>query len=399
MRHKTCETLGTIKYVGHVVKRTPQHQVSQFYFDYLQEAVAIFESAIERLKQCEYSQCEIADAVDMAHRIKGNAAMYGYPNLGLKAGALEAFLRTEKDDRDYANVLLKIINLIDMIQRICQDADNVEPVGLEPTLAIKDEDSAVSQSPASTSDRKSILVAYKDVWLCEFMGSLLEPEFSIIPCHTKDDLFNHLRHSPSDLLILENSFCDESGLDLLGRLKAAPETKDLPVFLAFDTNMPEAIAQAISLGVDGFSEDKLEILDIVHSARALINKPAKSVLVVDDDPVVQQLLTQALKSSGLHVDVANDGLDALSYLAQNTPDLVLLDRFMPRLEGGTVLYEIKNKINLKSIPVLILTSMVNQGEAKSWFERGAADFIPKPFDPEEVVMRVKQHLDKRYDAA
>ena len=163
--------------------------------------------------------------------------------------------------------------------------------------------------------------------------------------------------------------------------------------------MPEAIAEAISFGVDGFSEDKLEILDIVNSARAFIHKPAKSVLVVDDDPVVQQLLTQALKSAGLQVDTAKDGLDALNYLASTTPDLVLLDRFMPRLEGGTVLYEIKNKINLKSIPVLILTSMVNQGEAKNWFERGAADFIPKPFDPEEVVMRVKQHLDKRYNAA
>jgi len=65
---------------------------------------------------------------------------------------------------------------------------------------------------------------------------------------------------------------------------------------------------------------------------------------------------------------------------------------MPRLEGGTVLYEIQSKINLKSIPVLILTAMVNQGEATSWFERGATDFIPKPFDPEEVLMRVKQHL-------
>jgi len=58
-------------------------------------------------------------------------------------------------------------------------------------------------------------------------------------------------------------------------------------------------------------------------------------------------------------------------------------------------YEIQNKINLKSIPVLILTAMVNQGEAKSWFERGASDFIPKPFDPEEVLMRVRRHLKQR----
>jgi len=371
-------TLGII-YVGYVVQDTSRHQASQFYIGYLTEAVVIFEGAIEHLKHCEYSQCDIAHATDMAHRIKGNAAMYGYPDLGLQAGKLETLLRAEKHDSDHANVLLEIINFIDVIQKICQHADNDEPVRLTPTLAIKNEE-VVSQSPASKSDRKSIFVAYKDVWLCDFVASLLEPEFSVVSCHTKEELFSQIRNSSADLLILENSFCDESGLDLLKHFKKADETQNLPVYLAFDSNTPEAIAEAISLGVDGFSEDKLEILEVVNSARALINKPAKHVLVVDDDPMVQQLLTQVLKSAGLKVDTAKDGLDALNYLSQNTPDLILLDRFMPRLEGGTVLYEIQNKINLKSIPVLILTSMVNQGEAKSWFERGA-------------------DLDIRYDAA
>jgi len=385
--------------VGYVVQNNPRHQASQFYIGYLQEAVAIFESAIERLKQCEYSHCEIADAVDMAHRIKGNAAMYGYPELGLKAGKLEALLRGLRPENDHANSLLQIISLIDAINRICHGDDKSEPVRLQPTLAINDVDCAVSQSPASASGRKSILVAYQDVWICEFLSSLLEPEFSVISCNTKEALFHTILNGPADLLILENNLCGESGIGLLKRLKGTKETKGLPVFLAFDNDPPEVIAEAIGQGVAGFAEDKLEILEIVNSARALVNKSVDRVLVVDDDPVVQQLLSQALKSAGLNVDTAKDGLDALNYLSKNTPDIVLLDRFMPRLEGGTVLYEIQNKINLKSIPVLILTSMVNQGEAKSWFERGAADFIPKPFDPEEVVMRVKQHLDKGDDAA
>jgi len=136
-------------------------------------------------------------------------------------------------------------------------------------------------------------------------------------------------------------------------------------------------------------------LEIVDSARKYLDQPPQSVLVVDDDPMVRELLKHSLASGGLIVDTASDGIEALSYLSQKTPDLILLDRFMPRLEGGTVLYEVQNKINLKSIPVLILTAMVNRGEAKSWFERGAADFIPKPFDPEEVLMRVKQHLEAK----
>lgn len=388
--------------MGYVAKKSPRHQASQFYFGYLREAVGIFESAIGHLKHCDHSQCEVADATDMAHRIKGNAAMYNYADLGLQAGQLEALLRSETQDGDHANAILAIIHFIDSIQKICQSSDNdgpemaepiqAEPIRLLPTLAITANET-VSQSPVSTPDRKSIFVAYKDSWLCDFVASLLEPEFSVISCTTKDDLFREITQGPRGLILLENNFCDESGVDILRQLRSEYQFQDLPVYLAFDTDTPEDIAEAISLGVDGFSLDKLEILEVVNSVRNLLSKTAARALIVDDDPVVQQLLSQCLESAGLDVDTANDGLEALNYLSQNTPDIILLDRFMPRLEGGTVLYEIQSKINLKSIPVLILTSMVNQGEAKSWFERGAADFIPKPFDPEEVLMRVKKHLD------
>ena len=388
--------------MGYVAKKSPRHQASQFYFGYLREAVGIFESAIGHLKHCDHSQCEVADATDMAHRIKGNAAMYNYADLGLQAGQLEALLRSETQDGDHANAILAIIHFIDSIQKICQSSDNdgpemaepiqAEPIRLLPTLAITANET-VSQSPVSTPDRKSIFVAYKDSWLCDFVASLLEPEFSVISCTTKDDLFRETTQGPRGLILLENNFCDESGVDILRQLRSEYQFQDLPVYLAFDTDTPEDIAEAISLGVDGFSLDKLEILEVVNSVRNLLSKTAARALIVDDDPVVQQLLSQCLESAGLDVDTANDGLEALNYLSQNTPDIILLDRFMPRLEGGTVLYEIQSKINLKSIPVLILTSMVNQGEAKSWFERGAADFIPKPFDPEEVLMRVKKHLD------
>ena len=388
--------------MGYVAKKSPRHQASQFYFGYLREAVGIFESAIGHLKHCDHSQCEVADATDMAHRIKGNAAMYNYADLGLQAGQLEALLRSETQDGDHANAILAIIHFIDSIQKICQSSDNdgpemaepiqAEPIRLLPTLAITANET-VSQSPVSTPDRKSIFVAYKDSWLCDFVASLLEPEFSVISCTTKDDLFREITQGPRGLILLENNFCDESGVDILRQLRSEYQFQDLPVYLAFDTDTPEDIAEAISLGVDGFSLDKLEILEVVNSVRNLLSKTAARALIVDDDPVVQQLLSQCLESAGLDVDTANNGLEALNYLSQNTPDIILLDRFMPRLEGGTVLYEIQSKINLKSIPVLILTSMVNQGEAKSWFERGAADFIPKPFDPEEVLMRVKKHLD------
>ncbi|WP_154813770.1 response regulator [Hellea balneolensis] len=387
------------------MQQARHNQVSQYYFGYLSDAVAKLESALPRLPSREHSHDALALATDIAHRIKGNAAMYGYSELGLSAAKLETLLRTQEKNIDAALIAPKIETFIGDIKNICQGLGNVETpawgkhIPTPDTLTIKKPiQKPVIQETARPSDRKSIIVAYRDIWLCDLMASLLEPEFNVISCNTENELALALRFPVIDMLVLEHSFGDVCGIERIKTLKASRKTNKLPIFLALDPNSPDEIAEAISLGVEGFAEDKHEILDIVNSTKGFLKQPAKRVLVVDDDPVVREILTHALKSAGMTVDTAKDGLDALNYLSEEEPDLVLLDRFMPRLEGGTVLYEIQQKINLKSIPVLILTSMVNQGEAQSWFARGAADFIPKPFDPEEVIMRVKQHLDRRQSA-
>ncbi len=382
--------------MNRAVQSAQHDEVSQYYFGYLRDAVGKFESAIKHLKHCDYSQCDLADVTDMAHRIKGNAAMYGYSDLGLKAGAIETVLRGNRDDSNPAELILKLINFVDDIHLICRQTGKSEPSQLQDTLAIiPTEQMKASQSASLPADRKSIIIAYQDFWVSELIASLMEPEFKPHICRTREELRNAMVGIAADLVVLDHHFDNGRGLELLKDFKRERASKDIPIFLAFDSNMPEAIAEAISLGADGFFEDKHEILELVNAAKTFVNKTAERILIVDDDPVVRDLLKHVLSGAGYKVDTAEDGLEALDYLSTKYPDLVLLDRFMPKLEGGTVLYEIQNKINLKSIPVLILTSMVNQGEAKSWFERGAADFIPKPFDPEEVVMRVKQHLETR----
>ncbi len=379
---------------------TQRAESGQFYIGYLRDAAALFEGAIQRLNHCEDSQCDVADATDMAHRIKGNAAMYNYPNLGLTAGKVEGLLRAHTAASESANLILPLINLVDEIHAICRESDKLELPELPITLAVDNEDPwQVSQSAAVSVDRKSILLAYQDAWLCDLMKSLLEPEYEVLSVHTGTDVLAAIKSRTPNLLILEDYLGEQPALKLVQSIKALNPSKPIPTFIAFGENSHEDIAKAISLGVRGFTDDKHEILEIVEFAKKQLDQPPQSVLVVDDDPMVRELLKHSLISGGLRVDMASDGIEALAYLSQNTPDLILLDRFMPRLEGGTVLYEVQNKINLKSIPVLILTAMVNSGEAKSWFERGAADFIPKPFDPEEVLMRVKQHLEAKQKLA
>ncbi len=391
-------------FVGWVAEQTEHQTISQYYLGYLLDAVEIFEGAILRLKRCEDSHCDLADAVDMAHRIKGNAAMYSYPDLGLKAGEVEALLRAANPLSDPANALRAIIHLIDDIQLVCREMQSPTRPTTKPSTQATLPTQLNSPVVSDTPRRKRILLAYRDIWICDLMSSLLADEFDIISLNAGEDVELALQSSPPDLLILEQDLGDMTALELLRRLKAGHGNPSagldgIGTFIAFPPNSPALIAEGLSLGIDGFADDSHEILEIADFARGFLKDVQKRVLVVDDDPIVRKMLTHTLRAGGMHVDTATDGIEALAYLSDNAPDIILLDRFMPRLEGGTVLYEIQNKINLKAIPVLILTAMVNRGEAKNWFERGAADFIPKPFDPEEVLMRVRKHLDVRQKVA
>jgi len=387
------ETLG-LTFVIRDNLNTQRADSDQFYIGYLRDAAALFEGVIKRLNHCDDSQCNVADATDMAHRIKGNAAMYSYPELGLKAGKVEQLLRADTIASEPANLILPLIDLVDDILAICRKSDKLEPSELQVTLAVDNEDPMhVSQSTAVSVNRKSILLAYQDDLICRLIASLLEAEFNVICVNSAEEARQAIQDHKPDLIGLEDNLGDMAGLDFVKELKASDKFIDLPVFIAFSANSPELIAEALGLGVNGFMENKHNVLEFTDFAKDFLETPTKSILIVDDDLMVRELLEHMLTSEGFKVDTACDGVEALSYLANETPDLVLLDRFMPRLEGGSVLHEIQSKINLKSIPVLILTAMVNHGEAESWFQRGAADFIPKPFNPAEVLMRVKQHLN------
>jgi two-component system, OmpR family, response regulator len=113
------------------------------------------------------------------------------------------------------------------------------------------------------------------------------------------------------------------------------------------------------------------------------------VLVVDDDPHLRELLRHLLEAEGLEVSEAEGGAAALKALAALKADLVILDLMMPGLDGWSVCAEIKRR---RDIPILLLTAMGESSQKVKGFELGADDYVVKPFDPPELVARVKSLL-------
>ncbi|HXF48365.1 MAG TPA: response regulator transcription factor [Verrucomicrobiae bacterium] len=118
----------------------------------------------------------------------------------------------------------------------------------------------------------------------------------------------------------------------------------------------------------------------------------KSILVVEDDADIRQLLWRYLEKEKYKVILAKDGEEGLEAAEAQKPDVIILDLMLPRRDGLSVLKELRGKQELSSIPVLILTAKGDEADRVVGLELGADDYVAKPFSPREVAARVKALL-------
>jgi signal transduction histidine kinase len=117
-----------------------------------------------------------------------------------------------------------------------------------------------------------------------------------------------------------------------------------------------------------------------------------TILIVDDNTLNVQLISTLLRSKGYKPVVANSGANALKYLEQKLPDLILLDIMMPEMDGFEVCQIIKSQDRFSDIPLIFLTAKNEVADVVKGFSLGAVDFISKPFRSEEVLIRIQNHL-------
>jgi PAS domain S-box-containing protein len=123
--------------------------------------------------------------------------------------------------------------------------------------------------------------------------------------------------------------------------------------------------------------------------------PHAPVLVVDDDAVSRHVLAQALGGGGLATAVMSSGVDALSWLREHVPSLVLLDLVMPPPDGFAVLRALRDNPRTADVPVVVLTALDSDDDVARAFEAGADDFVRKPFRPVELLARIRGQLRMR----
>ena len=121
---------------------------------------------------------------------------------------------------------------------------------------------------------------------------------------------------------------------------------------------------------------------------------SKCILIVDDEPDVTELVKYKLEQEGYVCEVLNDPLSFISKAREISPDLILLDIMMPELNGLQLCKIIRSDPNMQSIPIIFLTARGEAEDRVRGLESGADDYVAKPFNTKELILRVGKVLSR-----
>lgn len=251
---------------------------------------------------------------------------------------------------------------------------------------------AADGSPPPSRAHRKILVVDDELNIMRVMRHILEVEgYTVLEASTGMEALARAREEKPDLVLLDVLLPDIDGFEVLERMRKDPETADLPVVIL---SIMEAKEQSFRLGAqDYFNKpiDRVKLVDTVQSLLGDGNQEIK-ILVADDDAHILQAVSQMLSSRGYRVIGAHDGLEAVVKAREEVPNLLVLDLYMPEMDGFEVIRRLRAWEKTAHIPILVLTaSDVALDEARA-LTLGAAQYMNKPFSENELARVVRDAL-------
>ncbi len=361
---------------------TPElNQLQSSYGASLPEKVRTLAQALHRVRRQPDDSGAFVEARLLAHRLKGSAGSFGFDMVGDAAARLEEALdqvelkgpsRAEAWSR-IASVLTELVRAAD---RAAGEAAQHESLVPGARVLVVDDDVAFLDAVAHVA-RRSVL--------------------GILTARDQDEALRLAQRTVIDAALLDLHLERGSGEELARRLRALPGYENLPMaFISGDTSLPSRIAAAHAGGSLFLCKPvEADVLTAaIHDLLALGRAARPHVLILDDDAVFAEELSQILQRNGMQVSTCRDCGSVLEVLSEIRPDVLLMDMVMPHVSGLDVCRMLRTTLRWHDLPILVLTGQTGVEGRVAAFESGADDYLAKPVVEAELLARIRVRLER-----
>lgn len=329
----------------------------------------------------------LIDLVRHAHSLKGSGATYGFATISKLASQLHTILTqvSERQIRPDSQENKQINILLDSLENF--KFENKESYNFSPPAM------AVTPTKDSKDLNQSLLLVMKDRQDAEYVVDQLQHYgYDITILNAIDSLSETIKNINPFAILMDIS-CQE-------RFAAINKTDelDLPLIVVSEKDDIETRLQAVRTGAKHFLVKPVDTAILVDTLDSLISQHREEpnrILIVDDTKSLALYFETTLQSVGMQTCVVTDPMDVLNQLVEFSPELILLDMYMPGCEGQELAAVIRQHAAYDSVPIVYLSSETNRTKQLEAMRHGGDDFLTKPIDPNHLIKAV-QTRTRRY---
>lgn len=373
--------------------------IQQRFVANLTNYVQLFEELGGKLRQGDSAIEDTEHYRNQMHKLAGSAKTFGFPELNGFAADVELVLVKITNGAKQEDVLPALRPALEMF---LVEARNITNVHTPPTEAQAEPVAEVATITVKELDYSIVVVDDGELVRDLVINGLSQEKCRIAQADNGFKLLQHLEKTKRyslltkpDLIVLDLNMPDMNGFEVLEKLKADPEFQAIPVIMLTRQDEDEAVMQAFSSGAVDYITKPFEVKELAARIMSVLRRDRKTVLIADDDELISDLLRQRFFLMGYTVLVARNGTEALARLHADQPDLAILDVVMPGMDGLSVLKQSKGSRTSGHIPIVMLTERNEKENVLMGLDSGAHDYIPKPFDIDELAARVSGILRRQ----
>lgn len=351
----------------------------------LERSVEAIDNILSQHQMGTLKKDDFSRAQHLVHGLAGSGSIFGFPEITEAGRTADKFILDLLKQNDGQNIpesdFAEFERLMQAMRAVCDAGAHSKKRKPAPELfgGIKAHDLPKTYH---------VVVVDDDVEVSNFLSKQLTHS-GILVTVAADGIsaLREIRKNPPDLVILDVSMPGMTGHDVLREMKQTADLVAIPVLMLTGMASREDTVTALHAGAIDYVVKPYDPVKLIERILSVLDSARYTVMIIDNDELVLQLLDSKFRNAGFRTILLADGREAWDRILKEQPDLIILDRMIPGIEGLGVLKNIRAEKLTSNIPVIILSARQEPRDIELGMQMGAQEYMGKPFVTDEALER------------